>query len=80
MKPKVSYLRISSCPVYTHVLKKKRMKLEPFGKDGTFVVYNKTSKAYRIYILGQCQIEANQDVTFDGDIFFRTSRGISHGD
>ena len=80
MKPKVSHLRIFGCPVYSHVLKKKRMKLEPFGKDGTFVVYNKTSKAYKIYIPGQRQIKASQDVTFDGDVFFRTSRGISHGD
>jgi hypothetical protein len=52
-KPKVSHLRIFGFPMYIHVLKEKRMKLEPSGKKGTFVGYSETSKAYRIYILGQ---------------------------
>jgi hypothetical protein len=49
------------------------MKLEPYGKKGTFVGYN-TSKVYMIYILGQCHIEANRDVTFDEEVAFRKSR------
>jgi hypothetical protein len=51
-KPEVNHLRIFGCPMYIHVPKEKRTKLEPSGKKGTFVGYNETSKAYRIYIPG----------------------------
>jgi hypothetical protein len=74
VKPEVSHLRIFGCPVYIHVPKEKRTKLEPSGKKGTFVGYNETSKAYRIYIPGQRQIEVSRDVTFDEDTTFRRSR------
>jgi hypothetical protein len=70
-KPEVSHLRIFGCPVYIHVPKEKRMKLEPSGKKGTFVGYSETSKAYKIYILRQRQIEISWDVTFDEDEAFR---------
>jgi hypothetical protein len=59
--------------MYIHVPKEKRMKLEPPGKKGTFVGYDETSKAYRIYILGQRHIEISRDVTFDEGAF-RKSR------
>ena len=51
-KPKVSHLRIFGYPVFIHVPKEKRTKLEPFGRKGIFVGYSETSKAFRIYILG----------------------------
>jgi hypothetical protein len=53
VKLEVSHLRIFGCPVYIHVPKEKRTKLEPYGKKGTFVGYNETLKAYKIYIPGQ---------------------------
>ena len=37
---------------------------------GTFVGYSETSKAYRIYIPRQRQIEIIRDVTFDEDEAF----------
>jgi transposase InsO family protein len=49
-KPEISHLRIFGCPVFIHVPKEKRTKLEPSGKKGTFVGYSETSKAYKIYI------------------------------
>jgi hypothetical protein len=49
-KPEVGHLRIFGCPVYIHVPKEKRTKMEPSGKKGTFVGYSETSKAYRIYV------------------------------
>jgi hypothetical protein len=52
-KPSVEHLRIFGCPVYIHVLKDKRNKLEPSGKRGIFVGYSELSKAYRIYVPGQ---------------------------
>lgn len=74
MRPEVSHLRIFGCPVYIHVPKDKRTKLEPSGKKGIFVGYSETSKAYRVYIPGQSQIEVSRDVTFDEEIAFQRSR------
>jgi hypothetical protein len=54
-KPSVEHLRIFGCPVYIHVPKDKRKKLEPSGKKGIFVGYSESSKAYRIYIPGQAK-------------------------
>jgi hypothetical protein len=51
-KLEISHLRIFGCPMFIHVPKEKRMKLEPSGKKGTFIGYSETSKAYIIYIPG----------------------------
>ena len=45
-KLEVNHLRIFGCPVYVHVPKDKRSKLDPSGKKGIFVGYSETSKAY----------------------------------
>ena len=47
-KPEVSHLRIFNCPVYIHIPKEKRTKLDPSGKKGIFVGYSKSSKDYII--------------------------------
>jgi hypothetical protein len=73
-KPKVGHLRIFGCPVYIHVPKEKRMKMEPSEKKGTFVGYSETAKAYRIYVPGQRYIEVSKDVTFDEKEALRRSR------
>ena len=70
----VIHINIFGCPVYLHVPKDKRSKLDPSGKKGIFVGYNEQSKAYRIYIPGFHQIEINRDVTFDEDATFTKSR------
>ena len=36
-KPEVSHLKIFGCPVYVHILKDKRTKLDYFGKKGIFL-------------------------------------------
>eukprot|EP00253_Pinus_taeda_P005063 PITA_05063 len=59
LKPRVRHLGIFGCPVYIHVPKDKRKKLEPSGKKGIFVGYSESSKAYRIYVLGQQQEEGS---------------------
>jgi hypothetical protein len=64
VKPEIGHLRIFGCPVYFHVPKEKRSKIEPSGRKSTFVGYNESSKAYRIYILGRRKIEISKDVTF----------------
>jgi hypothetical protein len=74
VNPEIGHFRIFGCPVYFHVPKEKRSKLEPSGRKGTFVGYNESSKAYRIYILGQRQIEVSRDVTFEEEVSFQKSR------
>jgi hypothetical protein len=76
-KPSVEHLRIFGSPIYIHISKEKRTKLEPSGKKGTFVGYSETSKAYRIYIPGQKFIEVSRDVTFHEETSFRRARDLS---
>jgi hypothetical protein len=72
-KPNVENLRIFGCPVYFHIPKDKRNKLEPSGKKGIFVGYSESSKAYRIYIPEQHKIEVSRDVTFNEKMAFKKS-------
>jgi hypothetical protein len=76
-KPEVSHLNIFGCPVFVHIPKEKRTKLDPSRKKGIFVGYCEVSKAFRIYIPGYHHIEINRDVTFDEDARLKKSR-ISH--
>ena len=48
VKPEVGHLRIFGCPIYMHVTKEKKTKIEPSGRKGTFVGYSESSKAYKI--------------------------------
>ena len=72
----VSHFRIFGCPVYFHVPKEKRSKLDASRKKGTFVGYNETSKAYRIYVFGQREVEISHDVTFYEDATLGKVRDI----
>jgi hypothetical protein len=73
-KPEVSHLKIFGCPVFIHIPKEKRNKLEPSGKKGIFVGYCEVSKAFKIYILGHHHIEISRDVTFDEEATLKKSR------
>jgi hypothetical protein len=73
-KPKVSHLKIFGFPVFIHILKEKRNKLEPSGKKGIFVGYCEVSKAFKIYIPGHHHIEISRDVTFEKDAVLKKSR------
>jgi transposase InsO family protein len=75
-KTEVGHLRIFGCPVYIHVRKEKRTKMEPSGKKGIFVGYSENSKAYRKYVPGQRQIEVSMDVTFQEEVAFKKSREL----
>ena len=50
--------------------------MEPSGKKGIFVGYSETSKAYRIYVPGQRQIEVRRDVTFHEEVAFKRSKEL----
>ena len=72
--PEVSHLRIFGCPVYIHIPKDIRTKLDPSGKKGIFVRYIETSKAYRVYVPGYKMIDISKDVIFDEDAAFYKSK------
>jgi hypothetical protein len=69
----VEHLRIFGCPVYIHIPKDKRKKLEPSGKKRIFVGYNESSKSYKIYIPEQHKIEVSRYVTFNEKMDFKKS-------
>jgi hypothetical protein len=58
---------VYSCP------KEKRTKMEPSSKKGGFVGYSENSKAYKIYVPGQRQIDVSKDVTFPEKSAFKKS-------
>ena len=64
-KLEYSHLRIFGCPMYIHIPKEKRTKLDPSGKKGIFVGYSESLKAYRIYFPGFKKIEISRNVIFD---------------
>jgi hypothetical protein len=72
-KPNVENRRIFGCPVYSHIPKDKRNKLEPSGNKAIFVGYNDSSKAYIIYIPEQHKIEVSRDITFNEKMAFKKS-------
>jgi hypothetical protein len=74
VKLEIGHFKIFGCPVYLHVPKENRSKLEPLGRKDTFVGYSESSKSYRIYIPSQRQIEVRRDVTFEEEVSFQKSR------
>ena len=48
-KPDISHLRIFGSPVYIHVMKDSRKKLELTAEVGIFVGYTDTPHNYRVY-------------------------------
>jgi hypothetical protein len=70
-KLEVIHLKIFGCPVFIHILKEKRNKLEPFRKEGNICG---VSKAFRIYIPGHYHIEISKDVTIEEEAALKKSR------
>ena len=73
-KLEVCHLNIFGCPMFFHIPKEKRTKLDPFIKKGIFVGYCEVSKAFRIYIPGYYHMEISRDVTFDEYATLKKSR------
>ena len=61
-KAEVSHLKIFDCPVYVHIPKEKRTKLDPSINKGIFVGYHEVSKAFRIYIPGFHHMDISRDI------------------
>jgi hypothetical protein len=63
-KLEVSHLKTFGYPVFIHIPKEKKNKLQPSGKKGIFVGYCEVSKPFRIYIPGHSHIEINKEAAF----------------
>jgi hypothetical protein len=74
VKPEIGHFIIFGCPIYFHVPKEKRSKLDPSCRKGTFAGYSESSKAYRIYIPVERHIEVSRDVIFEEEIAFQRSK------
>ena len=70
-KPNISHLHIFGCPLYIHIPKENRTNMEPSRKKGTFVGYNETSKAFKIYVPSERHVEVSRDVTFHEEATFK---------
>jgi hypothetical protein len=73
-KTEVIHLNRFGCPVFVHILKERRTKLDPSGKKVIFVGYCEVSKAFKIYILGYHHIDINGDLNFDEHAALKKSR------
>jgi len=76
-KLSVDHLQIFGCPVYIHIPKDKRKKLDPSDMKGIFVGCSNSSKAYRFYMKDGHHIEVSCDVIFDESIAFKKSKELS---
>ena len=73
-KPEAIHLKIFGCPVYVHILKESRTKLDPSGNKRIFGGYYEVSKSFRIYILGFHHIDISRDATFDEETYLKKYR------
>ena len=79
-KPEVSHFRIFGSLPYSHVPSEKRTKLEPTAEKGIFMVYDETSKAFRIYLHSQRKVVVRREVKFGEERAFRNSRESKQGE
>ena len=77
-KLEVIHLKIFGFPVYVHIPKENRIKLNPSGKKGIFVGYCEVSKAFKIYIPEFPHMEISRDVTFDEEATLKRSKKCQH--
>ena len=63
----ISHLKIFGSPVYIHVTKDARKKLEPIAKVGIFVGYTETPHNYRVYFPDSQMIVVRRDIKFHED-------------
>ena len=63
-KPDISHLRIFGSPVYIHVMKDARKKLEPTAKVGIFVGYTDMPHNYHVYFPDNRKTVVRRDIKF----------------
>jgi len=65
IKANVSYFRVFGCLDYVHVLKEKRINLDPKSEACIFIGYYEDTKAYRFYNPKIYKVHISRDVIFD---------------
>ena len=63
-RPDISHLRTFDSPVYMHVMKDARNKLEPTTKVGIFVGYTDMPHNYHVYFLDSRKTVVRRDIKF----------------
>ena len=63
-RPDISHLRIFGSPVYVHVTKDARKKLEPTAEVGIFVGYTDTPHNYWVYVPDSRKTVVRRDIKF----------------
>ena len=63
-RPDISHLRISGSPVYMHVTKDERRKLDPTAEVGIFVGYTDTPHNYQVYVSDSRKTVVRWDIKF----------------
>ena len=63
-KPNISYLKIFGSPIYIHVTKDSRKKLEPTAEVGIFVGYTDMPHNYRVYLPDSRKTVVRWDIKF----------------
>jgi hypothetical protein len=75
-KPNVSHLREFGAPVYMHVPKELRDKLEPVSEKGRFLGYEPDAKAYRILRERDNRVIVSRDVIVDERLAVAEKPGV----
>ena len=68
-KPSVRHMRVFGCRVYVLTPKEKRLKWDPKAREGLFMGYEETSKAYRVFDIEAGQVVITRDINFDESAF-----------
>ena len=63
-KPDISHLKIFGSPIYIHVTKDARKKLEPTAEVGIFLGYTETPHNYRVYFPDSWKTVVRRDIKF----------------
>jgi hypothetical protein len=64
-KPNISHLRIFGSKAFIHIPDSIRRKLDPKGREITFLRYSETSKGYRVLIPETQKVQIVRDIIFD---------------
>ena len=64
-KPDISHLNIFGSPVYIHVTKDTKKKMEPIAEVGIFVGYTETPHNYRVYFPDSRMTVVRRDIKFN---------------
>jgi hypothetical protein len=75
-KPSVTHLRIFGSPVFAHIPKPSRTKLDPRSEKCILLSFDEAAKAYRCYRPSTRKIFVSRDIVIDEDSFFTLAQTL----